>query len=262
MFATDERNLIKDQIVKNFSKIKEVDAIYLVGSNATGDADCYSDLDFKIVTKEDCVRRIADKFYNELKDKTIFRKFRVDLGNEILVGMFLNNALEIDICFTSLSEFKSKNLNKVNPICKQLYKKENFKSPRIVGKKSYDVDGLLNNLDNWVWYHLKNAMFALKRNNLFRCLKEIEEARDDLIGVIAGANNVESKHYRQIDKLNKKIKNKIEKTYPKEIAYNNLKLCLFKFMQLLYETFEELGMKLQSEEYKKLFSKLAKDISL
>lgn len=263
MFTIDKREIIKNELVDYLSRFDMIQAICLVGSNATGRADMYSDLDFTVIVNEDCVKKIWEEFYNVLHNEKIFRKFKVDFGgNEYLVGMFLDNALELDIGFTTLNNFEIKNLIKPNLKYQALYEKDGFKTPVIVNKASYNGQNILEKANTDIWYNFKNAMFALKRNRLFRCLNEIEESRNYIIQIIASLSNLESKHFKQIDDLSEEYKTMIKQTYPSEITYNELKNGLLNVMNLFYETLKSNGKKQQAEEYEYLFVKLMKDINL
>ena len=263
MFTIDEREIIKKELVDYLSRFDVIQSICLVGSNATGKADMYSDLDFTVIVKEDYVKKIWEEFYNDLHNEQIFRKFKVEFGgNEYLVGMFLKNALELDIGFTTLKNFEIKNLNKPNLKYQALYEKDGFRTPVIVSKASYNGKNILEKANTDIWYNFKNAMFALKRNRLFRCLNEIEESRNYIIQIISSLNNLESKHFKQIDDLPEEYKTKIIQTYPSEITYNELKNSLLNIMNLFYETLKSNEKIPQAEEYKCLFAKLMKDINL
>lgn len=263
MFTIDEREMIKKELVDYLSKFDMIQAICLVGSNVTGKADIYSDLDFTVIVKEDCVKKVWEEFYNALHNEQIFRKFKVDFGgNEYLVGIFLKNALELDIGFTTLENFKTKNLNRPNLKYQSVYNKIGFEVPVIVNTAPYDGKKILERANTDIWYNFKNAMFALKRNRLFRCLKEIEESRNYIIQIIASFNNLESKHFKQIDDLDDEYKNKIVQTYPSKITYEELKNSLLNVMNLFYETLKRNGLQEEAEEYQHLFVKLMEDIIL
>ena len=263
MFTIEEREVIKQKLVDYLLKFDTIQAIFLVGSNATGKADIYSDLDFTVIVNDDYVEDIWKKFYDVLNNEQIFRKFKVDFGgNEYLVGMFLKNALEMDIGFTTLNNFETKNLKRPNLKYKVLYEKDGFKVPVIISRATYNGLNILEGADSDIWYNFKNAMFALKRNKLFRCINEIEESRNYIVKIIASFNNLESKHFKQIDYIKEEVKTKIEKTYPNQISYEGLKSSLLNVIDLFYETLKMNGKEKQAEEYKSLFEKLMKDINL
>lgn len=263
MFTSNEREDIKTKLVNYLSKYNNVQSICLVGSNATSKADIYSDLDFSIIVKEDCVKELWEEFYNILHDEQIFRKFKVDFGNdEYLVGLFLNNGLELDIGFTIADSFADKNSHKPNLKYKVLYEKDGFETPKVVNNAKFNGLKILEKANNDIWYNFKNAIFALKRNNLFRCLNEVEESRNYLISIIASLNNLESKHFKQIDRLSDYYKKLIMRTYPCKITYKQLKRSLLNVMNLFYIVLRENGLNTEAEEYKQLFTELMKEVKL
>ena len=263
MFTINEREDIKTKLVNYLSKYNNVQSICLVGSNATNKSDMYSDLDFSIIVKEDYVKETWEEFYNILHDEQIFRKFRVDFGNgEYLVGLFLKNGLELDIGFTIADSFVGKNSNKPNLKYKALYEKDGFKTPTVVNNAKFNGLKILEKANSDIWYNFKNAIFALKRNNLFRCLNGVEESRNYLISIIASLNNLESKHFKQIDKLSNYYKKLIKRTYPCKITYKQLKRSLLNVMNLFNIVLRENGLNTEADDYKQLFTQLMKDVKL
>lgn len=263
MFTISDRNNIINKLVDYLSKLKNIQAICLVGSNATGCADEFSDLDFSVLVEERYVEKTWADFYQQLTNDNIFRKFNVNFGNnEYLVGLFLNNGLEVDIGFTIADSFASKNSNKPNLKYKVLYEKDGFKTPKVVNNAKFNGLKILEKANNDIWYNFKNAIFALKRNNLFRCLNEVEESRNYLISIIASLNNLESKHFKQIDRLSYYYKKLIKQTYPCKITYKQLKRSLLNVMNLFYIILRENGQNAEAEEYKQLFTQLMKEVKL
>lgn len=264
MFTIEEREIIKDKIVDYFSKDKNVLAVCLVGSNATGDSDEYSDLDISIIVEDEHIKTIWQKFYDDIAlNEQIFRYFKLQFNkNSYLVSIFLNNGLEIDIGFTGVEGFIEKNTSKPNLKYLEAYKKSNFVIPSTNNLLRYDGMKDLEKANSNIWYNFKNAMFALKRNKLFRCAKEIEECRNDIINIITSLNNLESKHFKEVDKLTEENKHKIETTYPKRISYYSLKDALLSTMNLFFEILRNNGFVKEASEYYNLFSKLLHDIKL
>ena len=238
MFTIQERNSILQQLVNHFSKKEEVLAICLVGSNATGNDDEYSDLDFSILIKNKDIKNLWQNFYEDVgTNNQIFRKFKVSFSeNSYLVGLFLDNGLEMDVGFCSTDEFINKNNSKPNLKYLVKYKKENFKFPKTINTfASFNGVALLEKADSDIWYNFKNAMFALKRGKIFRSLKEIEDARNEIVMCLTALNNLEGKHFKQVDNLSEELKNKIESTYPKTLNYSYLKDSLLSTMNLFFD---------------------------
>ena len=97
---------------------------------------------------------------------------------------------------------------------------------------------------------------------MFRCLNEVEESRDYLISIIASLNNLESKHFKQIDRLSDYYKKLIKQTDPYKITYKQLKRSLLNVMNLFYIVLRANGLNTEAEEYKQLFTQLMKEVKL
>ena len=59
MFTINKRETIKKELVDYLSRFDMIQAIWLVGSNVTGKADMFSDLDFTVIVKEDSVKNMG-----------------------------------------------------------------------------------------------------------------------------------------------------------------------------------------------------------
>ena len=58
MYSESDREAATDLITTIFSSVDEVKAIYLVGSNARGNADVYSDVDISMIIENESIEKV------------------------------------------------------------------------------------------------------------------------------------------------------------------------------------------------------------
>lgn len=260
MFTIDERNEILERIIK-FLKTLDVELIALVGSCGNDSADQYSNLDMSVVVDKNKLQEIFNKYEKFVNTMDIFKYFKTTYNEEsLLIGAFLNSGLELDVGFTTLNEFE-----------KNRIKRTQNKISVVYGDKSYEnVDKVKSNTNNdsfnyiieTAWHNIKNAMVALKREKLFRTVKEIDDFRLKVVETYGKAKNIETKHFRQVDNLDNDFKQLLANSYFKEFSYNGLKISLLNTLDLFYWVLEKLNASDESQNYKNMFTKLLREIKL
>ncbi len=259
MFSKKEREEILDDII-NFLKSQKVEIISVVGSNGTGKADEFSDIDMSVVVSKENLKVCFDNCVKFVKNLDYFRYFETFYNeNSMLVGAFLNNGLELDIGFVTIEEFTKNRLKMAKSKIKIVYgdkSLENIESPN--KKDNNKIDDLIST----AWYNIKNSMVALKRGNLFRGVKEIEELRIDIVDAYSSRNAIESKHFREVDKLDEEFKTKLAESYLTGVSYNSIKNSLINTLNLLCFVLNKYGYTKDSDDYKNLFNRLFTDINL
>lgn len=259
MFSPSEREEILENIV-NFLKTQKVEIIALVGSNGNGTADEYSDLDLSVATTKTNLKICFDGCVNLIKSFDTFRYFETIYNDEsLLVGGFLNSGLEIDIGICTVEEFNKNRIKRAKSKIKIIYGDKSLES---VDRKNEQKNKNNCYLIETAWYNIKNAMVALKRGRLFRAIKEIEELRNDIVCFYGCVNDIESKHFREVDNLDENFKLDLAKSYCKDISYEGVKNSLFNTLDLLYFVLDSSGNDKDRQDYQNLFERLAKDINL
>ena len=264
MYSIDERNQTIQKLLKHFSQCEGIEAVVLVGSNARHEADQYSDIDMSIVAKEAYIKKLWLSTEKWLKKNFDFFKHFMQIysENSLLIGMFLNNGLELDLGFTNRELFASHSINR--PTLKQeiLYATKDFEIDKKVITADTDVSTLIESRVNDMWYNFKNAIFALKRNNLFRAIKEIDEIREKCIQILAKERALESKHFRHVDKFEKNVKDNLKNTFFSKVSYKELKKSLLNNFNMFLDILNCHKREEDAKEYNKLFMQLIKDVKL
>ena len=260
MFTIDERNEILERIIK-FLKTLDVELIALVGSCGNDSADQYSDLDMSVVVDKNKLQEIFNKYEKFVNTMDIFKYFKTTYNEEsLLIGAFLNSGLELDVGFNTLHEFEKNRIKTIRNKISVVYGDKSYENVEKI--KSNTNNDSLNYIIETAWYNIKNAMVALKREKLFRTVKEIDDFRLIVVETYGKAKNIETKHFRQVDILDNDFKQLLANSYFKEFSYNGLKISLLNTLDLFYWVLEKLNASDESKNYKNIFTKLLREIEL
>lgn len=262
MYSVEERENSLNRLVNYLSNINSVKAAVLVGSLAGNESDKYSDIDFSVIVDDESVEMVYNEFCNKLEtNNDIFRYFKQIYGEKnCLAGIFLKNGLEIDVGFATEENFLKKCESKAVPKYKVMYGRNDFSLNASSKETKEDYQALLKQANLDIWYNLKNAIYGLKRNRLFRVIKELDDIRNQLLEIIAVREGVEFRHFKEIDKLSDDIKNKLSQTYFKEVSDKELKRSLMSLLDLFIDILNKDNMQEEATEYRIMFSGLMNDV--
>ena len=242
LFTINERELIKTQIIEFAEKSTNILAAVLVGSGAVGFIDNISDIDFYLITDSDenifkamkYMKDHIEKYNNPILSKQIDeRKLQVYL---------LQNYLETDIGYSSINQANSD--------------RENFK---IMFDKTGTVNQLLNeslqkhkeetvNTDiknkfkesiGSIWHFLFHSANAIKRKQYWRCIADMELARNIIIEIKGYRYSLETKRGREVDKFPQTELANMRKTYATEFTQEALLQNLLCLVDFIYNELEE-----------------------
>lgn len=263
MYSKTNRQNVVDKLVAIFSNFNEVNGIYLVGSNARGDADIYSDVDISIIIEDDSVEKLwkaAERVL--LTTFTPFRHFNQYYNEQsFLIGLCLDNGLEVDIGFCSKAQFIKQKTSRKGMDTLPLFSKDNFILPEVQLSISKNVSELIENRNNDLWYDFTNSFIALKRNQLFRAANGIESIRSQLLEIYAKAKGLEHKHYRHIDMFEKELKEEFLATYS-NASLSSFKESLERLLEIFLKLLKEFGRGDEAKEYQEHFERFVKEIKL
>lgn len=244
LFTPYERDTIKNTIIEELKKIDGIIAIILVGSASVGFTDDISDLDFSIVMDNCCevsaiMKRVKDCICNKWKLLDVQEMQK--LGLQVYI---LDNFLEIDIgyiIFEKISALRERWLvvydttDKVDSIMKQTWtvNKNNH------GKKEkVDIEQVYFDAAEDIWHFLMHAIVAIKRENYWRAIGEMDIARNTLIELLGYKYSLETKRFRYVDKFPDKIKNTLHKTIPTGFDLLAFKNSIYTLIDAIYDELE------------------------
>jgi predicted nucleotidyltransferase len=243
MYSESDRKNILDKIVMICKGIDAVDGVILVGSGAEGFTDKWSDIDLSVVTSNEDKTRHIWKEINKLLDSA-FNIMKISCNeygeNNYLSALMLNNYLEIDIGVISIKNLVAKRKEWV-----VLYDK----SGNIIEKmntswnerKIQAANVLIEDNLNGIWYHIKNGAFALKREKIYRAVKELEELRNHIVEIKSLEENKIAKHFRDVDNMDRLFLNKLEKTFFSNISREELTRAFINSFDLYFDVVKAVG---------------------
>lgn len=244
MFSNTERQEILNELIETFKARDDIYAIILVGSASYGFRDKYSDIDLALVYDENySLDEIFQKTFDDIKSKYSISVCLNQLGRSLQV-ILLDNYLELDIGYYTLNSLCARRgeykvvydkTNSVNSIMEQSW---NINKDKNMGTTSnVDINGELFKIDANLWYNMIHTVNAFNRGEKYRCYFELGELRNNIISLIGKRNNIETKRFRNIHKLDceEKVKIDILFDYPK--TKDQLKNILSTMLELFYEEF-------------------------
>lgn len=244
MYSEEDRKNILDKLVRIMKSIDDIGGVILVGSGAKGFTDKWSDIDLSIVVLEEKkTRKVWETINHEITSSfnLIKMAFNEYGENNFLSIVFLDNYLELDIGVISINNLVAKKrpwnvlYDRAGTVAKKMG--NSWKEKRIF-EQSLEIEESLNS----IWYHIKNGAFALKRNKLWRATKEIEELRNEIVMVRALQENKVAKHFRDVDDMDGKFLEKLEKTFFKEVTIIELSGALNNCVKLYFDLTKELSI--------------------
>jgi len=244
-FSIAEREQIKQQITTIAQENENILAAVLVGSGAVGFADEVSDIDFVMVVDAEaniletmkCIKRRIEEYYDVL--------FFTQMDKRGLQIYLLNNYLEIDIGFQSLNNAEAKNEcykiifdknNTVAPVMRETCQQNKSKEQENISdenlKRKYMEES------ETIWHYVFHAAVAIKRNQYWHCLAELDIVRNKIIELKGYRNSIRTKRWRDVDKLPHNDLLVLQKTYTTALTQKSLLQSLLLLTNLLFDELE------------------------
>jgi len=242
LFTVDERELIKTQIIQVAEKNANILSAVLVGSGAIGFTDDISDLDFYLITDSEENIFEAMKYMKEHIEKYNNPILAKQIDERKLQVYLLQNYLEVDIGYSSINEANSDKENfkvifdktgKVNQLMNETLQK--YKEKII----NTDIrDKFMENAGS-IWHFLFHAANAIKRKQYWRCIADMELARNIIIEIKGYRYSLETKRGRDVDKFPQTELENMQKTYATEFTQEALLQNLLYLTDWVYNELEE-----------------------
>ena len=241
MFTIETREKILNDVVDYAYSLQEVVAVLVIGSGAIGFKDNLSDIDLSIIVSQsldevmDCVKKYIESNFTLLisledKEKRHMQVFFTDEMLELDVGY--QRQAEAQVTKPAWIVMKDKTDTLESILAQQWNKKiiEKEKIKDSLCKKQKDV------LDEFVWHYLYIAIKSIKRNEVFRAIKEMEHARNLLIETLCMHYGIASdRRFKGVDDLPLDVKEKLVMTYPVEMNQTALNKALKNLIMFVYE---------------------------
>ncbi|MDT8717668.1 hypothetical protein IAI10_13430 [Clostridium sp. 19966] len=245
LFTPSKRNEVKNAIIDEAKKTEGIIAIILVGSGAIGFTDEVSDLDFSIVVDSSYpIKEVMKKVKEYICSKW---KLLDNMENEKrgLQVYMLDNYLEVDIgymTFEKISAVRERWLvvydtsNKVDDIMKQSWEVNKNNHGK---KETVNLQQVYSEAAEDIWHFLMHAIVAIKRENYWRAIGEMDVARNNLIELLGYKYSLETKRFRNVDRFPEEIKAVLWKTIPKDFRLEAFKISIYSLIDAIYDEIED-----------------------
>ena len=241
MFTIETREKILNDVVDYAYSLQEVVAVLVIGSGAIGFKDNLSDIDLSIIVSQS-LDEVMDRVKKYIESNFTLLISLEDKEKRHMQVFFTDEMLEIDVGYQRQAEaqvtkpawivMKDKTDTLESILAQQWNKKiiEKEKTKDSLCKKQKDV------LDEFVWHYLYIAIKSIKRNEVFRAIKEMEHARNLLIETLCMHYGIASdRRFKGVDDLPLDVKEKLVMTYPVEMNQTALNKALKNLIMFVYE---------------------------
>ncbi len=241
MYSIIDRKDILDKLEENLKLIEYVDGMILVGSGAEGFTDKWSDIDLSIVV---CEVEKTRQVWNKINEKIMsnFDLIKISYNeygeNNFLSAILLHNYLEIDIGVLAINKLVAKGKS-----WSILYDKSGYATKKMNDtwreRKLPDLNSEIKNSLDRIWHNIKNGAFALRREKLYRAIKEIEVMRNEIVEISALRENKIAKHFKDVDDMDRRFIQRLGQTFFKEVTINELSRSFINSFNLYFDLIKE-----------------------
>lgn len=213
-YSPATRAAILDRLLTALRSDKRLVGLLVVGSGAEGFEDNHSDIDLCAVTTSDADVRPAFQEWGE-KIRQMLPMFHSlespRAPNVYLWIFFLENFLEIDLCFLCLSDLRATR-NRWNIVFDRSRKIENIMQSSWEHRPKPDLEKAYCSRLNAIWHCIKHAAIAVQRQQPWRAIYELEQIRDRVIELRGLREDLETKRFRHVDQMSEDFLTDIEQT--------------------------------------------------
>ncbi len=250
IFNVEDRQSTLDYILSASRDCPKIVSLVQVGSGAEGFHDEKSDLDFVIAyDSNESMAEVMDYMHRKISEKYSVLFFSQYAERHLQVYV-LDNLLEIDIGYGYYEHATA-----LKPAFKVLFDNSGIVEDKMVQSRTTideQIYGSKQQKDleyayNFAWAHLMHAAVAIKRNNYFRTVGELEFVRKIYIDLLGDRYRLESTVNREIDKLPDYEKEAIKSTFITDDSQEMLWVCLMNLTDLIYKELEGSSMPISKE---------------
>lgn len=224
MFTIEERDNIRNEIIKTAQGDPRISGGAVTGSASAGQEDRWSDIDLAFgVHDESQLQTVLSNFTNFMYGKFhAVHHLDVLSGSWIYRVFLLENTLQVDLAFVGQSEFGAR-----APSFRLLFGTSND-LPKPTVKDNKEVVG-------WAWLHALHARSSIERNKLWQAEYFISGMRDYVFGLSCLRLGLPDRQGRGIDKLPAELKAKMEQGLVREMNAKELRRAFRAVSEVFFE---------------------------
>lgn len=216
LYDSHSRTMVLQKLHEAIGTDPRVTGLLLVGSGAQGFTDEWSDLDFAAVVSDEHGALAVFRDWGSRVQKVIpvLWSFSDIRGPEAgLYALLLRDFLEVDISFQSLKTLSARSANwqvlfdrtgQVREIMERSWSEQ--ATPNL--EEQY-----LRRLDS-IWHYVSHVSISVRRGHLWQAMHYLQEFRDRTIALEGLVSGVQTRHFREVDRLPKDRLAALEGTLP------------------------------------------------
>jgi len=243
LFAVHERENVKDFLINLAERSGNILAAILVGSGSVGFTDELSDIDICLVVDSDeNIEKAMDYMSFGIREYFQVAEF-VQMLQRGLQVYLLDNFLELDVGYMPINNVTARRkrwkvvFDKAGTVDNDM-KASWEKAQQENSVKTLESDKNLVSLAGDVWHYLFHAAVAIKRDEYWRSIGEMDIARNMLIELKGFRYSLSTKRYREIDNFPCDELAVIQKTLPSCLSQKSLLDNLYCLVDAVYDELE------------------------
>ena len=210
--ATRETTL--NRLLTALRSDKRLSGLLIVGSGAEGFEDDHSDIDLcAVTTSADDVRAAFEEWGVKIREMLpVFHSLESVRGPNVYLWIFfLENFLEIDLCFLCLDDLRATR-NRWKTVFDRSGRIESIMRSTWENRPKPDLEEVYRYRIGSIWHYIKHAVAAVQRNQPWRAVYELEQIRNQTIELRGLHDELETKRFRHVDQMSKDFLIEIERT--------------------------------------------------
>ena len=213
-YSPATREAILELLLTALQSDKRLVGLLVVGSGAEGFEDDHSDIDLcAVTTSADDVRPAFQEWGEKIRQMlpTFHSLESPRAPNIYLWVFFLENFLEIDLCFLCLNDLRATR-NRWNTILDRSGRIESIMQSSWENRPKPDLEEAYRFRLSSIWHCIKHAAIAVQRQQPWRAIYELEQIRDRVIELRGLREELETKRFRHVDQMSEDFLTDLEQT--------------------------------------------------
>lgn len=213
-YSPATREAILDRLLTALQSDKRLVGLLVVGSGAEGFEDDHSDIDLcAVTTSADDVRPAFQEWGEKIRQMlpTFHSLESPRAPNIYLWVFFLENFLEIDLCFLCLNDLRATR-NRWNTVLDRSGRIESIMQSSWENRPKPDLEDAYRFRLSSIWHCIKHAAIAVQRQQPWRAIYELELIRNRAIELRGLREELETKRFRHVDQMPEDFLTDLEQT--------------------------------------------------
>jgi predicted nucleotidyltransferase len=222
-YTADDRASIQTALVERFARDERIEGVLVVGSGAEGFADEYSDLDLAVILRTGEPAAFALEWAGRVGGELpVVHRFGDDRGDaDYVVGLLLENFLEVDIGFLRLDQMAERGMP-----CAVAFDRtgEVERRQRSLKPASGDSQQAYRDVVDGIWHWITKCRVAIARDHVLLALADLDEVRAGILRVAAIRRGIG--HRKRFDELPEDVRERVEESLPRSLDPSELTRAL------------------------------------